>query len=48
MRFFRKFSELFRVQDGPRGFQRKALKTYQSAEAIRKPIISSAEEDYFK
>jgi hypothetical protein len=48
MRWFRKFVELFRAQDGLRDFQASALKAHQSSEAIRKPILFGVEEDDFK
>jgi hypothetical protein len=40
MRWFRKFFELSRAQDGPGDFQAFALKAHQSSEAIRKLIFS--------
>jgi hypothetical protein len=36
------------MRDGRRDFQGFALETYQSSEAIRKPVVFSAEEDYIK
>ena len=48
MRWFRKFVELFRAQDGLRDFQASALKARQSSEVIRKPILFGVEEDDFK
>jgi hypothetical protein len=48
MRWFPKFFELFRAQDGPGDFQAFALKVHQSSEVIRKPLLFGVEEDAFK